>query len=234
MSLDDLVQQLQQVHGSALTAVVLYGSAVSGERVAHQSDTNVLVLAQSLPLKTLSALTQTMRAWREAGNPPVVSITTAEWNGSADIFPMEYADILERHRVLFGVLPLDGITVNQADLRLQVEREAMGTLLRLRRAVMVAGNDTTQQAGLLKNSVSTLLTLFRAVLRLHGEAASGDTHHIIDAVSRHCGFDGAPYRHAISLRHGEPMKEKDAGQMLDSYVAGLDSLVRHLDALEGR
>ena len=133
MSLDELVVQLRQVHGDLLEAVVLYGSAASDEQIKGHSDHNVLVIVQSLSVTTLQALSQTTRAWNEAGNSPPLTITRDEWTRSTDIFPMEYADILERHRVLYGSLPLDGIAVDRDDLRLQVEQEAMGKLLRLRR-----------------------------------------------------------------------------------------------------
>lgn len=234
MTLDDLVQQLRQVHGNALQAVVLYGSAASGEEIAGHSDFNVMVLAESLPLSHMRALGQTMRAWQEAGNPPVLELTTFEWRSSSDIFPMEYADILERHRVLTGVLPLDGVSVRRADLRLQVEQEAMGKLLRLRRGVMVAGTDAERQRDLLRQSVSTLLVIFRAVLRLDGEVPPKDAPQVIDAVSKRCGFDPEPYQQAAALRRGVALATSDVESVLEGYLAGMAMLVRYLDALEGR
>lgn len=81
MSLDDLVQQLRQVHGDALRAAVLYGSAASGEQVVGHSDFNVLVIVSSIDVAQMRSLGQTMRAWQEAGNPPVLVLT--ERGGSA-------------------------------------------------------------------------------------------------------------------------------------------------------
>ena len=61
-----------------------------------------------------------------------MTMTLEEWRRSADIFPMEYADILERNRVLHGAPPFEGIAVDRADLRLQLEQQVMGKLLQLR------------------------------------------------------------------------------------------------------
>jgi len=234
MTLDELVQQLRKVHGNALQAVVLYGSAASGEDIAGHSDINVMVLAESLALEKLRTLSQTMRAWQEAGNPPVLELTTFEWRSSSDIFPMEYADILERHRVLTGVLPLDGVAVRRADLRLQVEQEAMGKLLRLRRGVMIAGTDAERQQDLLRHSVGTLLVIFRAVLRLDGEVPPKDASQVIDAVAKRCGFDPAPYLQASALRRGTKLAASEAETVLEGYLDGMSRLVRYLDALDGR
>src|SRR6478672_7025031 len=141
MTLDELVSQLRAAYGSALRSVVLYGSAAAGEHIAKRSDYNVLVIVDALDAKHIAAASAAARAWAEAGNPAPLTLTHHEWRGSSDIFPMEYADILERHKVLYGTPPFDGVSVARGDLRLQVEREAMGKLLQFRQGVLAAGND---------------------------------------------------------------------------------------------
>ena len=233
LSLDALVAQLKQSHGDALAAVVLYGSAASGEAITGQSDVNVMVLCTALPLATMRSLGQTMRAWAEAGNPPVLEMTVQEWRTSADICPMEYADILERHRVLHGTLPLEGITVRPEHLRLQLEQESMGKLLRLRRGVMVAGTDTAKQQELLRASLSTLLVLFRAVMRLHGEQPPRDAAQVIAAASARCGFNAHPFTQVAALKRGGTLSPTETETVLEGYVAGMSALVAHLDSLDG-
>ena len=230
MTLDEMVSQLRQVHGDALQAVVLYGSAASGEEIAGASDLNVLAIVSSIRMETLRALGQTMRAWQEAGHPPVLEMTTAEWQSSADVFPMEYADILERHRVLHGTLPLDGIVVETSDLRLQVEQEAMGKLLRLRRSIMVAGANHERQQELLRASLSSLLVIFRGVMRLHGEAPPRDGAQVIAAVSARCGFDGAPYERVVALKRGTALAAGDTERVLEGYLSGMTTLVGYLNS----
>src|SRR5512132_3135468 len=159
MTLDELVTQLRAAYKERLASVVLYGSAARGAHIPKQSDFNVLVLLASLETARVAAApfvaaSAVARAWREAGNPPPMTMTVDEWRGSADIFPMEYADILERHKVLHGTPPFDGIVVDRKDLRLQVEREAMGLLLQLRRGILAAGGDAGRQRELLANGLS--------------------------------------------------------------------------------
>jgi hypothetical protein len=229
MTLDELVAQLRQVHGTALQAVVLYGSAATGEQIAGHSDINVMAVSDTITFDAMRALGQTMRAWQEAGNPPVLELTTHEWRSSADIFPMEYADIFERHRVLHGTLPLDGVEVRLNDLRLQVEQEAMGKLLRLRRGVMVAGADHVRQQELLRASLSTLLVLFRAVMRLHGERPPRDADQVIASVSGRCGFDAAPFARVAAFKRGVTLAPGDTHGVLEGYVKGMAALVAYLD-----
>ncbi|MBC8087022.1 MAG: hypothetical protein H7Z40_07125 [Phycisphaerae bacterium] len=230
MTLDELVGQLSAVYGTGLRSVVLYGSAASGEQVEGKSDQNVLVIVEQLDRMRLQQLAQTSRAWTDAGNPPPLTLTSAEWKRSADIFPMEYSDILERHRVLKGENPFAGIHVEPRDLRLQVEHEAMGKLLRLRAGVMNAGTDTKRQGALLAESLSALMVIFRAVMRLHGEVPPRESHAVAKFVAARAGFDAAPFDRVIALaREGRSLAASDTSETLDGYVSGMEALVAYLD-----
>jgi hypothetical protein len=122
--------------------------------------------------------------------------------------------------------------VTLGDLRLQVEQEAMGKLLRLRRGVMVAGTDATRQQELLRASLSTLLVIFRAVMRLHGEIPPRDSAQVIAAVSRRGGFAPEPFERVLALKRGTALPSGDTEQVLEGYVEGMTALVAHLNRLQ--
>lgn len=231
MTLDDLVGQLQQMHGGKLRCVLLYGSAAVGEHLEQQSDQNVLVLVDAIDPVQLEALGQTARAWEEAGNPPPLELTVAEWQRSADVFPMEYADILERHRVLFGELPILTDGVRRSDLRRQVEYEAMSKVLRLRQGIMRAGTDAKQQLDLLRASHSTLMVIFRAAVRTAGETAPRERVALIERVSALAGVDGAPFLRVFKLVRGnDNVPRSDVEPLLLATLAGMEQLTAWLDA----
>ena len=233
MTLDELVTQLRAAYGAELRAVVLYGSAAAGEHIANKSDYNVLVIVDTLALDRLRAAAAVARAWGEAGNPAPLTLTTSEWRGSADIFPMEYADILERHKVLYGTPPFDGVHVDKRDLRLQLELEAMGKLLRLRQAILASGGDEKRQIEVLERSLSAIMIVFRAVLRLHGETPPTDNRALITRVAQRGGFDGTPFDRVVRhVRREQMLAPADAGGVLSGYLDGMQRLVAHLDAFQ--
>jgi hypothetical protein len=234
MKLDELVRQLQLAYADALRSVVLFGSAVAGEHRPNKSDYNVLVIVDALPLDRLRAVAAVSRAWAEDGNPPPMTFTTREWKGSGDIFPMEYADILERHRVLFGTLPVDGIRVNPADLRLQVEHQTMGKLLQLRQAIMGAGGDTALQLEVLEKSLSTLMVIFRGIVRLHGQVPSQDYEALTLSVAERAGFSPEPFVRVIRHARGtEKLPRDKASVILGEYLTAMERLVTYLDEFRG-
>jgi hypothetical protein len=232
VTLDGLVARLQEAHGPALRTVAVYGSAAAGEHVARHSDINVLVLVETLPLTALRGMAAPTRAWVEAGNPPPLTMTVAEWRASSDIFPMEYADILERHRLLHGTLPTEGVAVTPRDLRLQVEQEAMGKLLRLRSHVMAAGDDPARQGALLAQSLSTIMAILRGVVRLHGEAPEREYPALAAHVERMTGgaVPAAPFQAAVGHRRGDaPIADAGLPAAVAGYLDAMERLVRYLD-----
>ena len=235
MTLDELVTQLRAAYGARLASVVLYGSAAGGDHIPQRSDYNVLVLLESLDnAQSFVAASAVARAWRESGNPPPMTMTLEEWRRSADIFPMEYADILERNRVLHGEPPFAGISVAPADLRLQLEQQVMGKLLQLRQGALLAGTDGKRQSELVAASLSTMMVLFRAVLRLHGEPPTGDSTTTATRVGALAGFDPAPFIRAVRHVHGaEKLSSTEAGQVLSGYLAAIERLNRYLDQFGG-
>jgi hypothetical protein len=232
MKLDELVNQLKLAYGPSLRSVVLYGSAVAGEHIAKKSDYNVLVVVDSISLDQLRKASAIAVAWAGDGNPPPMTFTAAEWKSSSDIFPMEYADILERHRVLYGEAPFEGIAVSRSDLRLQVEHQAMGKLLQLRQGIMAASTDSKNQVSLLEDSLSTLMVIFRGVARLQGEVPPQDYEALTNAIAKRAGFSADPFVRVIRhVRRAEKLPREDAVAILQGYLAGMERLVAYIDGL---
>ncbi|HET8770006.1 MAG TPA: nucleotidyltransferase domain-containing protein [Gemmatimonadaceae bacterium] len=231
MTLEDLTTQLTRAHGDQLTAVVLYGSAARGEHVKATSDLNVLVIVRSLTPATLRASAAAAAAWGKAGNPPPLILTDAEWASSRDVFAMEYADIQEVHRVLAGTLPA-GPAVALADLRHQLEFEAMGKLLQFRRGILACDGDAKRELDLLTAMKGTTLVLFRTLLRAHGKAVPTESTEAVRQAAALADLDAAPFLEVVAHAHGTvKIAVARADEVLRAYHAGLQRFVAHVDAL---
>ncbi len=231
MTLDELVAKLRVVHEADLRAVVLYGSAATDQHVATRSDYNVLVLVEQLPVSSLHAEAEAMRSWTSGGNAPPLTLTVSEWQASADVFPMEYSDILARHRVLFGIPPFERTTVRPGDLRLELEREAMGKLIQLRQGILAVGGDPALEAELLSRAFGTFMAIFRGLLRLHGEEPPAEHVAVARAAAARAGFDAAPFVRVHEHRTGSrALTPKEIPGVLEGYVRGAARLAEYVDA----
>ena len=232
MTLDNLVSQLRAAYGDELRCVVLYGSAAVGEQLGKRSDLNVLVIVQRIDVDRLRREAAIARAWADAGNPPPLTLTEAEWSASADIFPMEYSDILERHRVLHGTPPFEGVRPSREHLRLQAENEAMGKLIQFRQGILSTGGEHRRIVELLRDSISTFMVIFRAVVRLHGEKPPRDQEELCTVVGRLAGFDAGPFAKVVRhVRGTQKVTEEETGAVLSGYLESLHRLVEHIDRM---
>jgi hypothetical protein len=230
MTLDELVTQLRAAYGPRLSCILLYGSAASGEHVPNKSDYNIVVLLDHIEADTLRAASAVAQAWREAGNPPPMTMTVQEWRTSSDVFPMEYSDILERHRILFGESPLQGLQISRENLRLQLESQAMGKLLQLRQGALLAGTDGKRQLELLDASFSTIMVLFRAAARLAGAPPADDNVALVEQVAKLGGIEPDAFVRIARHRRGEDrIRPEDAGELLFRYLTGVERLNAYLD-----
>ena len=231
MTPEMLVTRLREAYGESLRAVVLYGDAAETPRGSTSDELPLLVIADALPVQSLDRAASATREWIAAGHPAPLTLTLAEWRSSGDVFAIEYADVIERHRVLYGMLPLEGIDVQPEDVRRELEEQVLGKLLKLRRGVMEAGGDATRERDLLAVSVGTFVALFRAVLRLHGERPPADAATVCERTGVRAGFDATPFARVVRHVRGEAMLQPgDARAVLAGYLDGLERLIAHLDA----
>jgi hypothetical protein len=233
MTTDELAPRLREAYGDALRCVLVYGSAAEpggAALPAHGGDTNVLVVVDALPIEALARAGRVVRDWVAAGHAAPLTLTTSEWRSSADVFAIEYADVLERHRVLHGTLPTDGVQVRPEDIRRELEEQVLGKLLKLRRGVMEAGGDEARERTLLEVSLATFVTLFRAVVRLHGERPPAGDAAVVERTGALAGFDATPFARVVRHVRGEAMLQPgEARAALAGYLAGLERLIAHLD-----
>lgn len=231
LTLADFTGQLSKAFGEDLTAVVLYGSAVGRTDPERGSDRNILVIVKTLRTAALRAAASATTAWQQTENPAPLILTDAEWRSSRDVFAMEHADIGARHEVLAGAFPPVSAP-DTADLRRQLEFEAMGALIHLRRGILACGGDTAKELLLLTASKGTVLVLFRALLRVHGEPVPAEAEQVIDAAARRAGFDTAPFHAVVAHARGtKAIPKGDADNVLTAYHDGLKRFVAHVDAM---
>ncbi len=107
---------------SRLEHVWVFGSAARGDWDPERSDVNVLVVVDEVDRDVLDAVRRcTLEARAELLIHPRV-VTEAEIQGSADVLPMQTADLARHHHVVYGE-GLEIPTIAKSHLRLRVEQQ---------------------------------------------------------------------------------------------------------------
>src|ERR1041385_5207843 len=101
--LKELVAKLEQAFHDRLLSVVLYGSGASSDHHGKYSDLNVLCVLKQITPRELSEGEPVLNWWRSQGHPSPLLLSEEEAHNSADSFPIEFHDMKDRRRVLYGV-----------------------------------------------------------------------------------------------------------------------------------
>jgi hypothetical protein len=230
--LETLATGLEQALGKDLVSLVLYGSAARGDFRPERSDVNLLlILADAQPAR-LRAIGPAVHAWVKAGHPPPLIFSQPGWRGSTDVFPMEIEDMRQAHRVLRGQDPFAGLNTSPADLRQELEREALGKLLQLRAEYVASGPHPRALAALLVNSAATFFVLFRALLRLRGTAPPAAPADLVQAAARVAGFDPAAFDWVLDRIAGRKTRELEQfDPVAERYLAAVERLAQFVDEM---
>ena len=201
--LTEFVQDVQQLYGSDLVAVILYGSAAVGEHVPGRSDINLAVVLTHLKPEMLRRASERLRAWTRRGCATPVFFDPEFLRGALDVFPIELLDMQERHRILWGPDVLADLRIEVESLRRQCERDVRGHLLKLRQAYLESSRSPRDLEAVLVSAASGLVILARTLLRLARADASGGAEAVFRRVEAQFGVKTESLWKAWQFKRGE-------------------------------
>ena len=211
-------------------SAVLYGSAARGDFVPGRSDIDLMLIAAELSPAVLRSLAAPFAAWRKSEYQPPLVLTRGEWDRATDTFPIEIADMRAGYRVLRGPDPLTGVPVDPEHLRLALEREFRGKLLRLRQGYVASATDPAALGALAGRSAGTLMVLLRALLTLLDRSIPRDSLQLGVAGAEALGVDSEPLLHVF--RHRAERGWRCTAEEFERYMEMADRAVRFLDQLQ--
>jgi len=231
--LDQLVQKLKAALGEDLISVVLYGSSATGDHNGKFSDYNILCVLSRITPVQLGATETIFRWWREHGNPAPLLLTEHEVGTSTDCFPMEFYDIREHHRILYGSDVVSSLAIDNSFYRGQVEHELRAKLLRLRQKASGILSDKEVLCRLLVDSISTFCILFRHSLILHSGEAPAHKREIIERAREKFAIDPAPFTTLLDMREERvKIKDQEPERLLTAYMHEIGKVIDLVDVLE--
>lgn len=234
-ALDELVEKLQNAFSGSLVSVILYGSAAAPGQADRFSDLNVFCVLKQITPQELAAGEPVLRWWRQQGQPPPLLMSEEEVAGAADSFPIEFRDMQQRRKVLFGTDPIADLTVHDTHYRAQLEHELRTNLLRLRQQGAGVLSDQAAVLALCVASVSTFCVLGRHALALAGIQPPAGRREVVRALAAKTGADLRPFETLLDIREEKPEANPgDPVELFADYLVCIGRLIRFVDGLEKR
>jgi hypothetical protein len=233
-TLDQLIDNLREAHGENLASIVLYGSSAAGDQIESRSDHNLLIALNRITTQDLHAAHSAIRDWEKLGQPIPIYFTVAELQDAADVFPIEFHQMEQARKILFGRDPFEFVQISPANLRHQTEYELRTKLIQLRRLYIPASASVARLSALMGESLASFAALFRAVLILLGEEPPVAKEDSVRAAVRSLGLDGTPFERIFELRarKGSALTEAEANRLFSTYMEQIERVIEAVDRIE--
>lgn len=230
-----LTERLARVYGDRLVSVILYGSAAAGDYHGPYSDLNVLCVLNAVTPRELSDSEPVFRWWRDAGYSAPLLMSEEEVRTSADCFPIEFHDMTDRRKVLFGRDAIAGTAVDRKYWRAQIEYQLRSRLLRLRQQATAALADRDALLKLCVDSVSTFLVLGRHALLYSGSANPESKREVVVKLEQALNQPLPAWQALLDVRERKlPPQDADAQGLFAKHLNHVEALVAFVDRLEER
>jgi predicted nucleotidyltransferase len=228
--LNDFVQRVRDAAGSNVEAIILFGSAVSGDFHEGLSDLNLFCVLRDTSFQNLQALAPAVKWWEKQKQPPPLCMTRHELERSTDVFTIELLDMVQHHRVLYGDNVLQGLQISMHQHRVQVEYELREKLLLLRQHVLLAADNKSKLWDVLLHSVPSFATLFRhALIALGNENAPG-RREAVEELAKKVEFDPSAITRVLDIRERKAdAKKLDVADLCASYLAAIEKVAAAVD-----
>lgn len=186
-NLDNFIEELKMKLGDNLVSVIAFGSKANVEDA--KNNLNLMIVTNTLNAENLYEISKPVQKWVKAKNPVPVIMNRDEWYSSFDVYALEYSDIKDNYRIIYGEDLVPSIPVNKYFLRLQCESELKSLLLKYKNNFLLNIKSDREMKKVLDHVIKTLLVIFRAVLRLHDRPVPYRAVDIIEFAADYLSFN---------------------------------------------
>lgn len=223
----DFVMQAKTTFGDNLRSIIMYGSILTENYNPLSSDINLLIILNQADPERIVVLGKYAAKTLQNNNITPTILSYNEFISSADIFPMEYFDIKELHKILYGDNVFTGLEISRANLRLQTEDRLRGCINSLRQVLLLSESNPKYIANGVRHTHGLYNAIFRSILRLVGEEKIAYTYREnLKAVSEYINFNPQPFKDICRIAKDTPIES-----VVVELVLALVNIVDFVDKL---
>ena len=228
----NLVQNLKEIYNEKLVSVILYGSCAGDECENNFSDINTIVVLDNLLAIDLKNANPALKDLMKTKHPLPLFMDKEEWFNSCDVYPIEYSDMKDRYKILYGEDIVKPLVLEKKNLRLQCEHETKNLLIKLRQNYLAQSGDLKAIESLLKTCSKSFFALFRATLRLTEPKISFNHSVSINALSEKVKIDKNVFLKLLDFRTDSSAIPKSEYEItVQKLIDSTDEILKYIDKI---
>ncbi len=226
------LEELVDLYQDEILSIAVYGSVAAGDFVPKVSDVNMVIIFDRLEFTDFKkGLKLINRGIKHKISAPLF-LTKEYIQRSLDVFPAEFLEMKDNHINLYGEDLLSSLNVDESNLRLYCEQQLKGKLIRIRQAYLEIGLKNRGMEALLKESFTSLIPIFRNLLRLKGLKPPVGKDKIIIQLCEQFSLNYNLFSAILKdKRNDEKIAGKKIEEVLRDYIDELDKLSKIVDKL---
>ncbi len=213
-------------------SIVVYGSAAGVNYNHGVSNINIAVIVKNLDFSVLKQSVALVKWCHKHKIATPLFLTKEYILNSFDVFPVEFTEIKEQHKVIFGEDIFKDLDIPLKDVRLLCEGQVKGKLLHLRQAYLGIGPHPSVLKNLLLSALSDLIPVFRQLIVLKGQKPAEQKEEMLKQLANIFSLDPEPF---LAVTHDKNRKilisSNQVESHLQNFLSQLENLSRHLDSL---
>lgn len=229
-NLDNFIEELKAKLNDNLVSVFAFGSQANVEDA--KNNINLMIVTNTLNAENLYEISKPVKKWVKAKNPIPVIMNRDEWYSSFDVYAIEYSDIKDNYRVLYGEDLVPSIYINKYFLRLQCESELKALLLKYKNNFLLNIKSDREMKKILDHVIKTLLVIFRAILRLHDRPVPYRAVDIIEFCADYLSFNKIVMLKLAKVKYEHDDYTKQELLFIEAeLLKDIQSILKQVDAM---
>ncbi len=226
------LQKLIGLIESEVLSAFVYGSATGKNFIPKVSDVNSVIVVKTVGPELLEKSLKAISSIRNRRIHAPLILTQAHIRSSLDVFPIEFIEMKDNYRILYGKDFLKDLVIEGRYIRLFCEQQIKGKLIRIRQGYLENNGKKGVVEILLKESLNTLIPIFRSLLRLKNIDSPLGKGAVLDKISETFGLSTA----AMTLIWRDKKNDKrisgcDVHKVFGEHIQELEHLAEVVDRL---
>lgn len=165
--IQSFVEAAKTAFGQDLVSAVLFGSAAEG-KLRATSDVNMMLVLKRFEQAAADSLREPLRLAHASVEMHVMFVLENELAAAADAFTIKFADMLARHRLLYGADPFIHLQLSREALIRRLKQILLNFQLRMRERYVLISLREEQLVQIIADAAAPLRAAAASLLQLEG------------------------------------------------------------------
>jgi hypothetical protein len=181
---------------------------------------------------SIQALAATVEWWAKQKHRVPLLMSEEELRRSTDVFSVEFLDMQQSYRVLWGDDALHGLAIPMRFHRAQVEYELREKTILLRQRFLMVAGDAAAKWELLLRSVPAFATLARHALIALGETGAASKREAVEKLAVKGGFDASAFSQLLDIRERKADRKMfEVDELFARYLKAVERITAAVDEM---